>query len=182
MEKINKILKIIYTTLFIIFMITAAFISLTSLKIINGYNFYVVMSGSMEPAIKTGSVVGVKEESKYNVDDIITVKMENDPSQTYTHRILEVKGDSYITKGDANETKDGDPASKDLVVGKVFAKIPYIGYVVNFAKQPTGFILMVIVPTIIIAALEINNIKEIITDKVKEKKQLNLPKKKNEKK
>lgn len=140
------------------------------------------MSGSMEPAIKTGSVVGVKEESKYNVDDIITVKMENDPSQTYTHRILEVKGDSYITKGDANETKDGDPASKDLVVGKVFAKIPYIGYVVNFAKQPTGFILMVIVPTIIIAALEINNIKEIITDKVKEKKQLNLPKKKNEKK
>lgn len=182
MENIKKVLKVIYTFLFIIFMITAAFISLTSLNLINGYNFYVVMSGSMEPSIKTGSVVAVKEESKYELNDVITVKMENDPSQTYTHRIVEVKEGTYITKGDANESNDGDPAIKDLVVGKVFANIPFIGYAVNFAKQPTGFILMVIVPTIIIAVLEINNIKDIVNDKVKEKKQLNLAKKDNEEK
>lgn len=181
MQKIKNILKILYTTVFVLFMIVAGFIALTSLKLIDGYNFYVVMSGSMEPAVKTGSIVGVKEEDEYKLDDIITVKMENDPSQTYTHRIIEVKDDSYRTKGDANDTADGDPAFKENVIGKVFANIPYIGYVVNFAKQPTGFILMVILPTIIIVALEINSIKDTISETVK-KKQLNSTKEKNEEK
>ncbi len=181
METLKRIFKVVYTVLFSIFMLVAFFITLTSLRLINGYNFYVVMSGSMEPAIKTGSIVGVKEEGEYKIDDVITVKMENDPSQTYTHRVIEVRDDSYRTKGDANDTPDGDPASKENVVGKVFASIPYIGYAVNFAKQPTGFILMVIVPTIVIVASEINNVKETITETVK-KKQLNSKEEKNEEK
>lgn len=165
MKILKIVLKVIYNTIFILLFISATFIILTSYKVINGYNFYVVMSGSMEPKIHTGSIVGVKENSEYNIDDVITIKMENDPSQTYTHRIKEINKDeneniTYTTKGDANETEDPDKADKDLVIGKVFISIPLIGYIINFAKQPTGFILMIVVPSIIIIASELNTIKE----------------------
>ncbi len=180
MKTVLKALKVTYTLLFAIFIVIAIFITLTSIDLIKGYNFYVVMSGSMEPSIKTGSIVGVKEQTQYQLEDVITVKMKNDPTQTYTHRIVEVTEDSYVTKGDANETTDPDTASKEQVVGSVFATVPFIGYAVHFAKQPTGFILMVIVPSIIIISLELNNIKESIVGMVKKKEITSSKKETNE--
>ena len=59
-----------------------------------------------------------------------------------------------------------------MVLGKVFMTIPVLGYLIHFAKQPTGFILMVIVPSIIIAASEINIIKEEVTKMVKKKRKI----------
>lgn len=163
MKTLKLILKIVYNLLFVLLLLSATFILLTTYKVIPKYNFYVVMSGSMEPAIHTGSVVGIKEEEKYNLQDVITVRQQNNPNETYTHRIVEILQEektTYKTKGDANESIDGDPATEEQVLGKVFLSIPLIGYLVHFAKQPTGFILMIIVPSVIIAASEINVIKE----------------------
>lgn len=181
MNTVKTILKIIYNIIFAVLVISASFIVLTSFNIIKGYNFYVVMSGSMEPNIHTGSVVGVKEEEKYNIGDIITGTLQNNPNDTYTHRIVERNKEekTYITKGDANESKDGDPLPYDSVLGKVFISIPLIGYVVNFAKQPTGFILMIGVPTVIIISMEINNIREGVKEIIENKK-LNSKKEKSE--
>ncbi|NMC09242.1 signal peptidase I [Candidatus Microgenomates bacterium] len=163
MKIIKIILKVIYNLLFALLLLSATFVFLTTFNLIPGYNFYIVMSGSMEPAIHTGSITAVHEESDYNIQDVITVKMKNDPSQTYTHRIVEKLEEdtvSFKTKGDANESQDPDIAQKDQVLGKVIFSIPVIGYLANFAKQPTGFILMVIVPSIIIAASELNVMKD----------------------
>jgi signal peptidase len=181
MEIAKKILKISYTTIFIVFILIAFFITLTSLRIVQGYNFYVVMSGSMQPAIKTGSIVGVKQEDKYVQGDIITVMVDNNPNNTYTHRIVEINDDSYVTKGDANESNDADSAFKESVLGRVFANIPLVGYIVNFAKQPTGFIVMVVVPAILIIALELNNVKESIINMVNKKKDIKSSTTKDEK-
>ncbi|MHC1716740.1 MAG: signal peptidase I [Candidatus Dojkabacteria bacterium] len=174
MKILKIILKITYNLLFVLLLISATFILLTTYNVIPKYNFYVVMSGSMEPSIHTGSVVGIKQEQTYQLQDVITVKMKNDPSQSYTHRIVEkLQEDSitYKTKGDANESIDPDPVSENSVLGKVFISVPLIGYLVNFAKQPTGFILMIIVPSVIIAASEINIIKEETTKFIQAKKQ-----------
>lgn len=181
MEIAKKILKISYTTIFIVFILIAFFITLTSLRIVQGYNFYVVMSGSMQPAIKTGSIVGVKQEDKYVQGDVITVMVDNNPNNTYTHRIVEINDDSYVTKGDANESNDADLAFKESVLGRVFANIPLVGYIVNFAKQPTGFIVMVVVPAILIIALELNNVKESIINMVNKKKDIKSSTTKDEK-
>lgn len=163
MNKLKIVLKVVYNILFVLLLLSATFILLTTYNLIPGYNFYVVMSGSMEPSIHTGSVVAVHEEIDYSIQDVITVQMKNDPSQSYTHRIVEkIKEDttSFRTKGDANESQDPDIAQQDQVLGKVIFSIPVVGYIANFAKQPTGFILMIIVPSIIIAASELNIIKE----------------------
>jgi len=180
MKTVKRILKIFYSVLFAIFIIIALFIILTTTNLIKGYNFYVVMSGSMEPNIKTGSIVGTKEKEEYIKGDVITVMVNNDPNNTYTHIIVDVKEDSYVTKGDANEDNDADPAFKDSVLGSVFITIPIMVYVVNFAKQPTGFILMVIVPSVIIIALEVNNVKESIQSMIKKKKEKDINSKEKE--
>ncbi len=182
MKTVKRILKIFYSVLFVVFIIIAFFVILTTTNLVKGYNFYVVMSGSMEPAIKTGSIVGTKEKDEYTKGDVITVMVNNDPNNTYTHRIVEIKEDSYITKGDANEDNDADPAFKDSILGSVFISIPLMGYIVNFAKQPTGFLLMVIVPAVIIIALEINNVKESAQSIIEKKKEkdINSKEKKDE--
>jgi signal peptidase len=182
MNTFKKIMKIVYEILFVLLLIVAGFIILTSFKVIKGYNFYVVMSGSMEPNIHTGSVVTVKEENDYNVGDVITSKIVENPGQTYSHRIVRKdtlnEQTTYTTKGDANESSDPDVVTQSNVVGKVLFSIPVIGYVLNFAKQPTGFILMVVVPTIIIISSEINTVKGYIVEKV-EKRKLNSKKEEN---
>lgn len=172
MELIKKILKVIYTLLFLFLLVSAGFIILTSYKMIEGYNFYVVMSGSMEPNIRTGSVVGVKTESSYAVNDVVTIKMKNDPSQTYTHRIVNIEGETYTTKGDANESNDPDKAEQNMVIGKVIVNVPLLGYIVNFAKQPTGFLLMIILPTIVIISSELNSIKDATKEYMEKKKKV----------
>jgi len=183
MKTIKIILKIIYNTLFVLLVLTSIFVILTTYDIIKGYNFYTVMSGSMEPTIHTGSIVAVKQTNDYEINEVITVKMKNDPNQTYTHRIIDTTDEGYITKGDANESEDPDMATNDLIVGEVLFGIPLIGYLAHFAKEPTGFILLIIVPCVVIIASEINNIREFIKEKIEEKeKEKSKLKKKNKKK
>jgi signal peptidase I len=188
MKTLKIITKIIYNLLFALLLVSASFILLTTYDAIPGFNFYVVMSGSMEPEIKTGSVVGIRESEEYNVNDIITVQMPYSEWETYTHRIIEKLDEeeiTYKTKGDANETPDPDPVSLDQILGELFISIPLIGYLVHFAKQPTGFIILVIVPSVIIAASEINIIKEeakkIVSTRKEKKKKEDTPKDKKQK-
>jgi signal peptidase I len=187
--KIFKItMKVIYWIIFVLLILSATFILLTTYDVIPKYSFYVVLSGSMEPSIKTGSVIGVREEEKYEVKDIVTVKILENPNETYTHRIVKILEENdeieYVTKGDANESEDIQTASEDLIIGKKLFSLPLLGYVVNFAKNPTGFILMVIVPAIIIIASELNVVKEefkkIIDSRKKKKNEEKDIKKKKE--
>ena len=74
------------------------------------YHVYTVISGSMEPAIPTGSLVYIKEmEPKdVQVDDVIAFYGTKDAASIITHRVVEnrVLMGEFITKGDANATKD----------------------------------------------------------------------------
>jgi signal peptidase len=74
-----------------------------------GYELKMVLSGSMEPAIKTGSVIAVKPVTDPNVfqaGDVITYRSVDDPTILITHRVVEAINDSsgvkYVTKGDNN--------------------------------------------------------------------------------
>jgi hypothetical protein len=64
----------------------------------------------------------------------------------------------YRTKGDANEEADQKVIPKTKVVGSVFLGVPKIGYAVESAKTPQGFILLVVVPATIIVYEELRSI------------------------
>ncbi len=139
---------------------------------------YVVESGSMEPAIKTGSLLLTLPQENYKTGDIISFKNN---SSTVTHRIYSIneKGE-YITKGDANEDPDNGVVKKTEILGKSVIAIPKLGSAANQAKNPIGFIFLVIVPATIIVYEEIRTvIKEIYKSILKIKNKKNRSKNSN---
>ncbi len=144
---------------------------LSAMKIPGGIRVHTVSSGSMEPAIKTGSIIVVKPVGTYKVGDVITFKPnvyrdEQTPPTSTTHRIHEIKEDHgveiFVTKGDANDQPDVDTIDKGLIMGKVFVVIPFIGYLTNYIKTIEGLIILIIIPSVIIIYDEfLKIIKEI---------------------
>jgi len=92
----------------------------------------VVASGSMTGTINKGDIVIINkiksDYEKLEVGDVIAYKYNN---KIIVHRIVEkikVKDEFYFkTKGDANKDVDNFIVSTNMIVGKVDAKIPYLG-------------------------------------------------------
>ena len=107
----------------------------------------------------------------YKVGDIITFGEISKTKTPTTHRIKDIKivdgNPVYITKGDANNSEDNAEVLVTSVKGKVLFSVPYLGYVLNFMRQPIGFALVIIVPATLIIWEEI---KKIIGEIKKSKK------------
>ena len=119
---------------------------------------FVVQSGSMEPSIKTGSVVFIQKSSDYKSGDVVAFTPTGNKN-IITHRLLSEKDSIFKTKGDANEEADNWQITDAQIMGKVVLYIPYLGFGVDFVKHPQGFILLVIIPATIIIYEELKNIK-----------------------
>ncbi|MBI5405908.1 signal peptidase I [Candidatus Kaiserbacteria bacterium] len=123
----------------------------------------IVQSGSMEPTIKTGALTVVKPLGKYAVGDVIMFGPDTKTQVPTTHRIVsdEVRGGVfyYTTKGDANEDSDPQLVRQSEVIGKVLFSVPYLGYLLDFAKKPFGFVLLIGVPAVIVVFDEAQNIR-----------------------
>jgi signal peptidase I len=137
------------------------------------FKVMIVQSGSMEPAIHTGSIVVVKAVDKYNIDDIITFGNKTTNQTPTTHRITEIKNDNgnilYTTKGDANNGVDRKEIMQKNIIGKVLFSVPYLGYIIDFVKKPLGFSLVVIIPGLLIVSDEVKKIW-LEAKKIKKKK------------
>ncbi len=113
-----------------------------------GYTIFQVITGSMEPTIKTKDLVIEKITQDVDIDDIITYKSGND---FVTHRIIQ-KNDNYvITQGDANNTEDPQVLYKDIV-GKVTIIIPNIAVWIEVIKTPK-VIISIIISIVLITVL-----------------------------
>lgn len=127
-----------------------------------GYQVYIVLSGSMNPTFNTGSLVFVRPLPPETIaaGDIITYKSPFDATLT-THRVVGVNpvGErSFITRGDANNVNDPVPVPAGSVIGKVYGSLAYLGYLMNFAQQKKGLLLLVIIPCALIILYEIGNL------------------------
>ncbi|WP_296971776.1 signal peptidase I [Tepidanaerobacter sp. EBM-38] len=124
---------------------------------IGGYQMYIVMSGSMNPAVKTGSLVIVKplDPEEIRPKDIITFKSEIESENITTHRVVEIDKSAELffrTRGDANEVDDPMPVSASQVIGKVVYSIPYAGFAFHFIRSQNGIITLLVVFIIFISA------------------------------
>src|SRR3989344_9392425 len=90
--------------------VIALLLIISSFPIKGNYQIMIVQSGSMEPDIKTGSIVVVKPASEYKIGDVITFGPAPKGKVPTTHRIVDVRLQTgvpvFITKGDANEEND----------------------------------------------------------------------------
>lgn len=126
---IKRIVHTISNFLFIILLILLAisFYSWFQVKIMNkpyssflGYSIFEVVTGSMSGTIEVNDYIVVKNTKDIKLMDIITFK---DKDSLVTHRVVQIIGSSYVTKGDANNSEDVT-ISKDDIVGKVIFRIP----------------------------------------------------------
>ena len=135
-----------------------------------GFHRYVITSGSMEPAIPTGSVVYDKDfpVADLEVGDVITFvpPPEYDIETPVTHRIVEISaapedqkekaaaGRLFRTKGDANEARDPwlmvlDQPTQD----RVEHHVPYMGYVYQWLNKRWVQLLAIGLPALAIAVV-----------------------------
>ncbi|MBQ8603506.1 MAG: signal peptidase I [Oscillospiraceae bacterium] len=142
---INSIKKLwdMFTTLLVLVVVVLA-ILLVGMRFA-GFQVFTVLSGSMEPAYHTGSVIYVKEVDYTTLQpgDVITFMISED--MVATHRIVGVVPDDedpsvlrYRTKGDANDAEDGTLVHYKNIIGSPVFTIPYLGYVASYIQNPPG--------------------------------------------
>lgn len=163
----RKFLKFIYAVCLVGVVTIGGLLLLTAIPV-PGFEMdaRVVQSGSMEPAIPAGSVIFIIPSNEYGIGDVVTFRRGDIRTPT-THRIVDIDEEtgSFITQGDANRTKDRNPITEDAILGSVRFHIPFLGYVINFARQPFGLLLLVIIPTAVIAGDEVRKIAKTINDR-----------------
>lgn len=157
LKLISNILYVIIFTLIIV--LTLVVISTRSSggePAVFGYTLKSVLSGSMDPEFKTGSLILVKEITdvkKLQKGDVITFMQDADTA--VTHRIIDMKkqGDHLLfqTKGDNNATADSAPVSDENIRAQYTGfQLPYAGYMLHFASQPIGTAILLIVPGVML--------------------------------
>lgn len=128
-----------------------------------GHRLYVVLSDSMAPAFRAGSMIAVRptEAASLKTGDIITFIDPGSGAGSITHRIAAVHtGDelTFTTRGDANDCDDREPVPAGNIIGKLVLALPYAGYLVTWSRTKVGLIILVIMPGLLIIALELKNL------------------------
>ena len=86
-----------------------------------GYEQYIILSGSMEPMIPTGSVSIINRNDKdFNTNDIVAYQTET--GVTIVHRM--------------NDLPDASGISKQQIIGTYVNHIPILGFILNSFEHP----------------------------------------------
>lgn len=133
-----------------------------------GYTVFGVQTGSMADAINAGDWIIVKKQDNFKTKDIVTYVQDG---EFITHRIVESYKNTYITKGDANNTKDS-PINKEQIVGKVVKILPNFEILRKTLFNPIVllFLMITLYLAIILFRKDKNNSTfdyKIIVDKIK---------------
>lgn len=128
------------------------------------------------------------------VGDVLTFRYVYASQETITHRItsitpkdtggyvIELKGDN-ATSATAAGTQTIDTSqteSPNYVIGKVTGDSYALGLLVYALKSPVGVVCIVILPSLIIIALEVVRIVSVVNEEKRKKAQAEAEKKENE--
>ncbi|MDH5794283.1 MAG: signal peptidase I [Candidatus Bathyarchaeota archaeon] len=126
------------------------------------YPALAVVSTSMLPTLNVGDVIIVQGvpaaqiSANYTTGDIIVYRSSYDPEMRIVHRAVkkELIGNSYFftTKGDNNPGSDS-PFSESYLIGKVIARIPYVGNFALFINALGNFYYFIIIIIIVVNIL-----------------------------
>ena len=145
MNGLKSIGRIASTALVVLAVVLA--VALVGVRLL-GFEVYTVLSGSMEPTYKTGSLIWVDkcEPEDVEVGDPITFVL-NEDLDVATHRVIEVDAANqhFYTQGDANDAPDGSPVHFENLIGVPVFTVPCLGYFVSYIQSPPGCYVALIV-------------------------------------
>lgn len=150
MKLLIRSTSFLFQSLLFLFLAIAVFVGISSRTSLAAVRSFVVLTGSMQPALPVGSVVFSTPSLSYEVGDIITFK--NQAGQTVTHRLVaksvSIPANIYKTAGDANSVPDGELITGSQILGKVVYTLPYLGHLASFLRTPVGFISLLVIPAL----------------------------------
>jgi len=113
-----------------------------------GYHLVVSQGSSMEPLLRNGDALWLKQvnPSQVKVGDIVTLQHPNEG--WITHRLIKVQslpqeGYLLVTKGDANWFTEEWEISADGTVEVLLARVHFAGYVLDFFDSILGIALLI---------------------------------------
>jgi signal peptidase len=121
------------------------------------YDLYIVRSGSMEPAINVGDMVLAGPVGTGGIKPGVIISYESGKN-LITHRVLSIDGNTLITKGDANKEPDPNPVRLSQVQSRYIFRIPYVGYVAGFLRTRPGWLLSIVLPSIVLVGFIVKDI------------------------
>ena len=102
-----------------------------------------IMSGSMEPVLRTGGIVFTDtKERRPEIGDIVTYQVGE---TRVTHRVIRKEHKGYVTKGDANNREDPTVVTADQIIGKVIFSLPCLGYAAVFGSATNTVIAPILI-------------------------------------
>lgn len=155
-------MKYKYKILILVVLLVLSFISYKERfdKNIFGYRFYIVQTDSMGWKVPVGSVIVTKNFDQIEIGNVYTFQYPLNIDKTITHRVVAEESIDdevvYRTKGDKNTTMDPWYLTEEMMKGEMFFSIPFIGKIVEVIQSPAGLILLVILPLILVAIMEVD--------------------------
>lgn len=134
MEVLKKVVRFLAIAATVIAMISGILIAGSRML---GYPPYIILSGSMEPDIPTGSLVFIDtHEHAPQEGDVVAYRLPDDVM--VVHRIVAYDEDQglYTMKGDRNDLPDASQIKNEDIVGSYMLCIPYMGYVMQKFEYP----------------------------------------------
>jgi len=164
--------RIIVAILLIVFAFSGSFLFYFIMQITLNTSapMVVVVSGSMEPQIHKGDLLFLKGKNPENIKngtiegkegDIIVFDARgiwvNPPNDPIVHRVIGKRYDNgwfFLTKGDANPSPDNAWVPETHILGVVWGRIPYIGWI-KIILTDSGLLipLLIIVSALLIISI-----------------------------
>lgn len=144
-----------------------------------GYSVFRVMTGSMEPEIRSDSLLVVKKTPPEEIapGDVISF-FSPDPAlegAVNTHRVVRIEKENgiirFVTKGDANLIEDTYPVEESALVGKAVFKSYGLGKAVSLLSNPLVFGAIVLLPLLIILLMNLYRAVRIAADIAKKEEE-----------
>jgi signal peptidase len=168
-KKIGNVVNIlskVWTT--IVFIGAIALLGLRFGPVPFGYQPIWCMSNSMAPTFHEGALCYIDTNYDVNtieVGDIIAYELSN--GSMVTHRVHDITENGIITKGDANESEDFAPISRDQIIGKNALQLEQVG---NLFKDFPNRLLITIVIFAISAMMMFDVLSDVLLEEDGEKK------------
>jgi len=112
-----------------------------------GYHLIITHGASMEPVLKDGDAILVKEidAAEVKVGDIVTLSLPGE--QLVTHQLIQVNSLSpgvllLVTQGNGTQFTESFVMSADETVEVLVARVPFAGYILDFLRSMLGTVLL----------------------------------------
>lgn len=173
-QKILNFLKFTFIIIICLLLLSSLYqrIFPNSSNSIFGFRTFVIVSESMEPDIKVGDVILVRERdpSKIKMGDVVSYQgMTGDfEGKVITHEVQSIMEEEgryiFYTKGTNNVLQDPEVLEEQLY-GVVVHKFILFSLVSKIIRSTIGFFLLIFIPCIVILVKEIRTIRRHLKER-----------------